>query len=84
MLQGAGIGTAGPVGPVLIGLVASIASVFSSAIPHTALAFQYYNLVEQQEQVSPERAIEEMERNASRVASGGDASAHRPADAGSA
>lgn len=83
VLQGVGVGTAGPVGPVLVGLVAGVANVFSSAIHHTALTFQYYNLVEQQEQVSPEQEIEEVEQNASRVASGGHESAHRHGDAGS-
>lgn len=61
-LQGVGVDPSGPVGPLIAGLVGGVANTLSSAVTYTALTLQYYNLVEQEDQVSLEEEVERLEQ----------------------
>ena len=64
VLQATGANVAGTAGLVLAGGVAGVAQVFSPAVTHTAITFQYYNLVEQKEQVSLQEEVGRVEQSA--------------------
>jgi hypothetical protein len=61
IVQGAGISVSGTVLPLVGGLVGGVASTLAPAVIYTAYTFQYYNLVEQKEQVSLEEEVAAME-----------------------
>lgn len=64
MLKATGSNVAGTAGMVLVGAVAGVAQVFSPAVTYTAITFQYYNLVEQKEQVSLQEEVGRVEQSA--------------------
>lgn len=62
VLEGTGVGSAGLIGSVIAGIIGGVANALSSAVSYTALTFQYYNLVEQSEQVSLAEEVERLEQ----------------------
>jgi hypothetical protein len=64
-LEATGGNAAGSTSRLLAGGVAGVAQVFSPAVTYTAITFQYYNLVEQKEQVSLQEEVDRMEQSAS-------------------
>jgi hypothetical protein len=63
-LEAMGGNVMGTAGLVLAGGVAGVAQVFSPAVTYTAITFQYYNLIEQKEQVSLQEEVSRVEQSA--------------------
>jgi hypothetical protein len=61
-LKATGSNPTGPTGLVLAGGVAGVANTLAPAVTYTAITLQYYNLVEQKEQVSLEEEVGRMEQ----------------------
>ena len=64
ILEATGTNVTGSAGLVLAGGVSGIANTLAPAVTYTAITLQYYNLVEQKEQVSLEEEIGRLEQEA--------------------
>ena len=68
ILESTGTNVAGTAGLVLAGGVSGVANTLAPAVTYTAITIQYYNLVEQKEQVSLEEEIGRLEQEAAPAA----------------
>jgi hypothetical protein len=79
-LRGLGSNPTGTTGLILSGGIAGVANTLAPAVTYTAITLQYYNLVEQKEQVSLEQEVGRMEQEASDTPSTAHTSARAESD----